>query len=113
MRFECGTHPYSAGTVRAPAQCGFFVTLVYIKLGQGNQAILGHFTKKQSQSVIKSSKIISGLLFLLPYLFLAFCLILKFLLKAPTMKTHNGSAGTAIFMFCFVPLWRLIGKISN
>ena len=27
MRFECGPHPYSAGTVRAPAQCGFLVTL--------------------------------------------------------------------------------------
>ena len=27
MRFECGPHPYSAGTVRAPVQCGFLVTL--------------------------------------------------------------------------------------
>ena len=28
MRFKCGPHPYSAGTVRAPAQSGFLVTLV-------------------------------------------------------------------------------------
>ena len=30
MRFECGPHLYSAGTVRAPAQCGFFGTLLNI-----------------------------------------------------------------------------------
>ena len=30
MRFECGPHPYSAGTVRAPAQCGLLVTLVML-----------------------------------------------------------------------------------
>ena len=29
MRFEYGPHPYSAGTVRAPAQCGFFGTLLF------------------------------------------------------------------------------------
>ena len=28
MRFECVPHPYSAGTVRTPTQCGFLVTLV-------------------------------------------------------------------------------------
>ena len=34
-----------------------FLNSVYIKPGQGNQAILGDLTKKHSQSVIKSSKI--------------------------------------------------------
>ena len=30
MRFECGSHPYSVGTVRAHAQCGLLVTLVML-----------------------------------------------------------------------------------
>ena len=92
---------------------------VYIKPGQGNQAILGDLTKKAftiSHKKFKhfsyfsarghwSSSVISCSF--LPYFFLAFFLILKFLLIAPIMKTNNDIFTKNTPIFIFYPQWVL------